>query len=123
MATAVSSHAPKPKSRLRVARNIALGLLVLAMLALWWNWGSLKGQAELGAAYGARVGCSCRYIEGRDLKSCKDDFEAGMGMVSLSQDVDRKRVTASVPLLASTTAELRKGFGCVALTPEEADAD
>lgn len=123
MATAVSSASPKPKSRMRMARNIGLGVLALVALVLWWNWGGIEAQAELGAAYGARVGCSCRYIEGRDLKSCEGDFEPGMEMVSLSEDADRKRVTGSVPLLASTTVELRDGFGCVALTPEEADTD
>lgn len=123
MATAVSPKASKPKSRLHMARNIAIGVLVLGALLLWWNWGGIKAQAELGAAYGARVGCSCRYIEGRDLKSCEGDFEPGMEMVSLSEDADRKRVTGSVPLLASTTVELRKGFGCVPLTEEEAEAD
>lgn len=123
MATAVSPKMPRPKNRRLMARNIAIGAAVLFAALLWWNWGSIKGQAELGAAYGAHVACSCRYIEGRDLKSCEGDFEAGMGMVSVSEDSDRQRVTASVPLLASTTAELRKGYGCVALTQEEADAD
>lgn len=123
MATAVSPKVPEPKNRRRMARNIALGVLLVLALLLWWNWGNIKGQAELGAAYGARVACSCRYIEGRDLKSCEGDFEPGMGMVSLSEDADRRRITGSVPLLASTTVELRNGFGCVALTPEEADAD
>ena len=63
--------------------------------------------------YGARIGCSCRYIDGRALGSCKDDRESGMGMVFLSEDAERKSVTARVPVLASATATYRKGWGCV----------
>jgi hypothetical protein len=123
MATATSKPAAKaPSSRLRMARNVALALLAIAILWLVWNWGSIKGQAQLGAAYGAHVACSCRYIEGRDLKSCETDFEPGMELVGLSDDPENKRVTASVPFLAEAAAERRGAFGCVQLNEREIEA-
>ncbi len=123
MATATSKPAAKaPRSRLRMARNVALALLAIAILWLVWNWGSIKGQAQLGAAYGAHVACSCRYIEGRDLKSCETDFEPGMELVGLSDDPENKRVTASVLFLAEAVAERRGAFGCVQLNEGEIDA-
>ena len=123
MATATSNPAVKvPRSRLRMVRNVALALLAIAVLWLVWNWDSIKGQAQLGAAYGAHVACSCRYIEGRDLKSCETDFEPGMELVGLSDDTDNKRVTASVPFLAEAVAERRGEFGCVQLNQKEIDA-
>ena len=123
MATATFKPAPRaPRSRFRTARNIVLAVAAIGVLWLVWNWNSIKGQAQLGASYGAHVACSCRYVAGRDLKSCKTDFEPGMELVSLSDDPDTKRVTASVPFLAEAVAERRGLFGCVQLNEAEIEA-
>ena len=95
-------------------------LLVLAVLLTGfaiWKFPSFKAQAELGSAYAARVGCSCRYVQGRSLESCQSDFEPGMEMVSLSEDPATKTVTGSVPLLASRSARYAGASGCL-LRPE-----
>ena len=73
----------------------------------------MKAQAEVGASYAARIGCSCRYVQGRDLDSCKSDFEPGMEIVSVADDVETRTVTGSVPLLASRSARLEGDSGCV----------
>jgi hypothetical protein len=99
---------------------------VLALAILWFafNFASIKGKARVGASYAAHVGCSCRYIEGRDLKSCRTDFEPGMGMISLTDDLAHKRITASVPFLAKAMAERRGANGCLQLNDKEMeDAD
>jgi hypothetical protein len=88
-----------------------LGLLLLALLV--WNWGGLKARAAVGVAYGARVGCSCRYVEGRDMQSCEADKEPGMGVVRLVDVPQERAVAASVPLLASRSARFRPGWGCL----------
>ncbi len=119
MATATS----KPEqSKMRTARNIGLGVLAVVVLLLVWNWSSIKGQAQVGAAYGAHIACSCRYIEGRDMTSCETDKEAGMALVGFSDDPENRRVTASVPFLAEAVAERRGAFGCVQLNEAEIDA-
>ncbi|MEZ5683277.1 MAG: hypothetical protein R3E03_03455 [Novosphingobium sp.] len=87
-------------------------LLVVLGLALAWFWQPLNGYARTGAAYGARVACSCRFIGGRSLGDCKKDFEPGMELIVLSEDSQQKSVTARFPLLASETARLRPGEGC-----------
>ena len=119
MATASSKPS---KNRLRTARNIALVILAILIALLVWNWSSIKGQARVGAAYGAHIACSCRYIEGRDMASCETDKEDGMELVSLSDDPGNKRVYASVPFLAEAVAERRRAFGCVQLTKAEIEA-
>lgn len=119
MATATSKPATHTK---RAARNIALGVLAVVALLFAWNWSSIKGQARVGAAYGAHIACSCRYIEGRDMASCETDKEAGMALVGFSDDPENKRVTASVPFLAEAVAERRGAFGCVQLNEAEIDA-
>ncbi|SNT28246.1 hypothetical protein [Sphingopyxis indica] len=88
-------------------------LFVLLAILLIWKFPSLKAQAELGSAYAARVGCSCRYVQGRTLESCQSDFEPGMEMVSISQDPETKTITGSVPLLASRSAHYAGSSGCL----------
>ncbi len=89
-------------------------LAVLAALALLaWFWGPLTAQARAGAAYGARIACSCRYVAGRDLGQCRDDFMPGMSLVMLSEDEEDKSVTARVFPVASETVRYRKGQGCM----------
>jgi hypothetical protein len=92
-----------------------------ALIALWiiLNFSDIKAQAQLGASYGAHIACSCRYIEGRSLGSCEKDFEPGMELVSLKDDPQNKRVSASVPLLAEASAERRGDFGCIQLNASE----
>ncbi|KTE01227.1 hypothetical protein ATE68_18745 [Sphingopyxis sp. H038] len=91
----------------------AIGLSVLLAIFAIWKFPSVKAQAELGSAYAARVGCSCRYVQGRSLESCQSDFEPGMEMVSLSEDPATRTVTGSVPLLASRSARYAGASGCL----------
>lgn len=89
------------------------GLLAGALALMLWSWPELTARAEAGSAYGARIGCSCRYVQGRDMDSCTGDMEAGMEMVRLDDNPTEKAVTGSVPLMAKRTARLRNGFGCI----------
>jgi hypothetical protein len=123
MATATLPKTPKaPRSRLRMAGYAAVAVLALALIWLAFNFASLKGQARLGVAYGSHVVCSCRYIEGRDLKSCITDLDPGTEMISFADDPAKKRVTASVLLLARASAERRGASGCQVLSDEELKA-
>jgi len=91
------------------------GWLVLAcgLAALAWYWRPLRAHALTGAAYGARMGCACRFVAGRPLGDCRDDFEPGMAFVLLDEDATGRSVTARVPLLASQTATYHDGAGCI----------
>lgn len=110
MATA-KPHSIQP--RRGMLRRFApwLGLAVFAWLALYWP--TLHRLGMTGAAYGARVGCSCHFVAGRSLSDCRKDFEPGMELVMLSADAEGKSVTARFPLVASQTASLQEGAGCV----------
>ena len=96
-----------PRARLFL---IAAGVLVA--LGFFYR-GPVVQQARLGAAYAAKSGCSCRYVDGREGGSCRSDFEPGMELVMVSADDDAKSVTARVPGLASETARWRRGWGCM----------
>ena len=91
-------------------------LLVAALLTggvVWYFHAEIGGYTQTGTAYGARTACSCRHLGGRSLASCEEDFMPGMEFVFLSEDEAAQSVTAYVPLIASTTATFREGFGCV----------
>lgn len=107
---ATVNPAADPRGKLR-RQALGLGLALVAGLLVWF-WGPLNAYARTGAAVGARVACSCRYVGGRELGDCKKDFEPGMELVMLSEDAEAKSVTASFPLLASETATYRPGLGC-----------
>lgn len=119
MATENDNPATAAPSKIRKGR-VALYVLTLFVLILAavfaYNYSFIKGQLGIGTAYGARVACSCHYVGGRDLDDCEKDFEPGMEVIGLTLDDEKRRVTASVPLLASATAEFREGWGCVILT-------
>ncbi len=122
MAT-VKGTSRTPLSRKRIALYIG-GLFLLILIALFaFNFSFIKGQMNVGTAYGARVACSCHYVGGRDIEDCRKDFEPGMEVIGLSLDDERKRVTASAALIASATAEFREGWGCVMLTDAQLQAD
>ena len=109
MATAKnrSTQSQRKWPRMLLALAVILGGLT------WYYHEPIRGYATVGAAFGARTACSCRFVAGRSLSDCEKDFEPGMEMVFLSQDEQAQSVTARVPLIASDTARFRHGYGCV----------
>lgn len=88
------------------------GVLLLACAGVF-VWPQLHGYALTGAAYGARVACSCRYVGGRPLGDCRKDFEPGMSLITLSENTAARSVIARFPLITRQTAIYREGWGCV----------
>lgn len=78
-----------------------------------WHWSEWRRAGETGAAYAARITCSCRYVGGRDAKSCAQDVRDDAWMASVNDMPEEKAVRASVPLLGSARAVFRPGFGCL----------
>ena len=92
---------------------VLLVLIVVVVAIGWYFRAPITGYAQIGTAYAARVGCSCRFVAGRDLSDCEKDKLGGVELVTLVDDVDAKSVTARFPLITSDTATYREGYGCV----------
>lgn len=111
MATAKPLPARKSGRRTRRTRLVWIAAIAaVVLLAVFWP--TIRSYAVAGASVGARVACSCRYVAGRELSECRQDFEPGMGMIVLTQDESAKSVTARFPLLSRETAYFRAGEGC-----------
>ena len=115
MAT-VKTTSRAPLTKIRIALYVGAFSLLVLVAVLAYNYAFIKGQLNIGTAYGARVACSCHYVGGRDIEDCRKDFEPGMELIDLTLDDVRKRVTASALMMESATAEFREGWGCVLLT-------
>ena len=100
------------------SRRPRYGLWLLALIALglggsaWAFREPINGYGSIASAYSARVGCSCRFVAGRSLEDCAKDKVGGMELVSLSEDIEEKSVTARM-LVISDTARMKPGYGCV----------
>ncbi|MGE4429667.1 MAG: hypothetical protein AB7E05_02875 [Sphingobium sp.] len=99
--------------RLKMARWAALAIVVLIVALMVWKWQDWQASARMGAAYAARLTCSCRYVEGRSAESCAQDISHDTRLVSVTDQPEEKRVTASVPLLGHAEARFRPGYGCL----------
>ena len=95
------------------ARWILIAMLSAFALYATWKWSQWQRAGATGAAYAARITCSCRYIGGRDAKSCAHDIRDDAWMASVTEVPEEKAVRASVPLLGSARAVFRPGYGCV----------
>lgn len=107
----ISAPTAQPRRLSRGARLLLALTLILAAIGAWYAR-PLLATARTGAAYGARIGCSCRFVAGRPLGDCRKDFEPGMGLVTLSADEASRRVTARFALLVRESATYREGWGC-----------
>ncbi len=110
----IQPDSSRPLRRPHLRRRLALVFIgATAILVLVWQGPAWLAQARTGAAYGARMGCACRYVEGRDIAQCTADFEPGMTLVSLEDLPGERAVRASVPLLASRRATYADRSGCL----------
>ena len=97
----------------RVWRYAGFALAVLLIALAAWNWNRQQARALAGTAFGARTVCSCRYVEGRSLDSCKADGAPHQWMVRVVDEPDEKAVRAQVPFMAEARALYREGYGCL----------
>jgi hypothetical protein len=99
----------------RLMRPLLWAAGALAAFYVAVSWTGWHRQAAEAAGVGARIVCSCRHVEGRDLASCAEDLRGmpWMAVVRYVDDPKARRVTASVPLMAARSARLKDGFGCL----------
>jgi hypothetical protein len=93
-----------------VKRRLAIALVVLGIAGGAWAYEHVRGMASVGAGYVAKEMCSCVFVAGRSLDSCRPDVPASMDRVQAQLLADGVR--GFVPLFAERVAHYEPGFGC-----------
>jgi hypothetical protein len=88
---------------------IAVFWLILVAAALVWE--NLRDRSAVGAGYVAKEMCSCVFVGGRSLESCRADVPPSMERVEAELGADRVR--AFVPGLGERIARHEPPYGCV----------
>ena len=91
-------------------RRLAFVVVALALAGAASAYGHLRGMASVGAGYVAKEMCSCVFVAGRDLESCRPDVPESMDRVRAELLPDGVR--GFVPALAERVARYEPGFGC-----------
>jgi hypothetical protein len=81
---------------------------VFAAAGVGYPW--LARSASVGAGYVAKEVCSCMFVGGRSLESCRGDVPESMDRVQA--EVLEAGVRGFVPGLADRVARYEPGFGC-----------
>jgi hypothetical protein len=95
--------------RILAALGLCFALFIIGIRGPSW-----MARADVAAGYSARLICACHYVEGRGWQGCRADLadESFLELVMLAKDDERRKVTASIPLIASRSATFEPGIGC-----------
>lgn len=102
-------------------KKILLGILLLVMIALAYNLPYYYKYAQIGAAYNAKMACSCVFVSGRELSSVEREDLYAIPFGTQTVDQKAKTVTSSLFGLVSKTAQYRPGLGCTLLNETTPD--
>lgn len=91
---------------------IAGGVAVLLLATGGAYATRVADQAGVGAAAMAKVACSCVFIDGRTLESCRADDPPGFEQVEIEIDPTAKVATARVLGLITRSASYSPDYGC-----------
>jgi hypothetical protein len=69
-------------------------------------------QAGVGAAAMAKVACSCVFVDGRTLESCRADDPPGFEQVAVEIDETAKTATGRVLGIVTRRATYSETYGC-----------
>jgi len=90
-------------------RAIAVFWVLLVAGALLFE--RARDMSSIGAGYVAKEVCSCVFVGGRTLESCRPDVPASMDRVQV--EVSSDRVRAFVPYLGERISRHEPPYGCV----------
>jgi hypothetical protein len=102
--------APRRRRVLREAAVAAAagGLLVFAGVGL----ARVSRLAAIGEGYVAKQGCSCVFLNDRELADCRADMPPTMRDIRAALQRDPPGVRAWLPGLGARTARFHEGSGC-----------
>lgn len=89
---------------------------LLAIGAAAWAGRDVYAFARIGTTYAAKQTCSCLFLSGRELASCKTDYpQDAVSQFTWKVAGDKVTVSAAAGLI-SATAQFEDGYGCRPVT-------
>lgn len=88
------------------------GLAVALLAAGLYGW-RIANQAGVAAAAMAKVACSCVFVDGRDIESCRADDPPGFEQIAVELDPSAGTATASAFGLITRRADHTQDYGCI----------
>ncbi len=92
-------------------KRIALAVAALLLIAAALLWRKLMPLGRIGTGYAAEQTCSCLFVSGRTLDSCKEDLEP-LARKLVSVRVGTDEVSASAIGLMHARARYEATRGC-----------
>jgi hypothetical protein len=95
-------------------KGLLIGGVVVVVIVggALWAGRDTWAAARAGATYVAKQTCSCLFVTGRPMDSCKTDYEPdAIKPLTIEAGNSDVKVSALAGLL-STKAEFEQGFGC-----------
>jgi hypothetical protein len=93
-------------------QQVLLAALVVLVALGFLGWRRVAYQADVGAGFVAKTVCSCMFVAGRSLESCRADVLPSMDRVQAAVVESPHAVRGFVPLFASRTATWEPRTGC-----------
>ena len=92
-------------------KRIALAVAALLLIAAAMGLRKLGPLARIGTGYAAEQTCSCVFVSGRSLESCRGDLDP-LALKLVSMQVGSDEVRASVAGLSHARATFDSARGC-----------
>jgi hypothetical protein len=93
-------------------RRIVIGIVALVLAAgVYFGWRT-SVEAGVGAAAMAKVACSCVFVDGRSLASCRADDPPGFESIPVTIDETAKTATGTLFGIIKRRATYRESYGC-----------
>ena len=93
-------------------QQVLLAALALVLVIAVVGWRRLAYQADVGAGFVAKTVCSCMFVAGRSLYSCRADVPTSMDRVMAETRDGEHAVRGFVTFFASRTATWEPRTGC-----------
>jgi hypothetical protein len=93
---------------LLIGAVVLVALVAIALYAGRDTWAT----AKIGTVYVAKQTCSCLFVAGRPMESCRTDYDPEAIKPLTVETTDRSVKVSALAGLISAQADFEPGFGC-----------
>ena len=91
-----------------IGAAVLVALVAIALYAGRDTWAT----AKIGTVYVAKQTCSCLFVAGRPMESCRTDYDPEAIKPLTVETTDRSVKVSALAGLVSAQADFEPGFGC-----------